>query len=135
MQISISLLENQKLEAHFDGYSIACDQPVSNKGDGSAPGPFDYFLASTALCAGYYVKAYCSSRNISTDGIKIIQNNTKDPENKYKYTFDIKVEVPVEFSQKDRDGILRSIQGCTVKKAIQQMPDFNVEVFSLNANN
>lgn len=128
MQILVSLLENQKLEANFDGYTVACDQPLSNKGDATAPGPFDYFLASTALCAGYYVKAYCSSRNIPTHGIKIIQNNTKDTENKYKHSFDIKVEVPAEFSPKDRDGILRAVEGCTVKKAIQQMPEFKVEV-------
>lgn len=135
MHISISLLENQKLEAHFDGYSVPCDQPESNKGDGTAPSPFDYFLASTALCAGYYVKAYCSSRNIPTDGINITQVNTKDPDNKYKHNFEIKVEVPAHFSPKDRDGILRAVEGCTVKKAIQQIPDFKVEVFSANVAN
>ena len=130
MQIIVSLLENQKLEAHFDEYTVPCDQPINNKGDATAPGPFDYFLASTALCAGYFVKAYCQTRNISTDGIKIIQNNTKDPENKYKHTFNIKVQVPENFSEKDREGIQRSVDGCSVKKAIQQIPDFNVEVFS-----
>ena len=128
MEITISLLENQKLEAHFDNHTVLCDQPVNNKGEDSAPSPFDYFLASTALCAGYFVKAYCSSRNISMEGIKIIQNNTKDSENKYKYTFDIKVFVPENFSKKDREGILRSVEGCSVKKAIQQIPEFNVEV-------
>lgn len=128
MQITVNLLENQKLEAHFDGYNIMCDQPVNNKGEASAPSPFDYFLASTALCAGYFVKAYCNSRNIPTEGIKVIQNNTKDPENKYKYTFDIKVLVPEGMSEKDREGITRSVEGCSVKKAIQQIPDFKVEV-------
>lgn len=128
MQITISLLENQKLEAHFDNHTILCDQPINNKGEDSAPSPFDYFLASTALCAGFFVKAYCSSRNISTEGIKIVQNNIKDSENKYKYTFDIKVFVPESFSIKDREGILRSVEGCSVKKAIQQIPEFNVEV-------
>lgn len=130
MQIIVSLLENQKLEAHFDDYTVLSDQPLSNKGEATAPGPFDYFLASTALCAGYFVKAYCSSRNIPVDGIKIIQNNTKDPENKYKHTFEIKIQVPENFSPKDREGILRSVEGCSVKKAIQQIPDFKVEVFS-----
>ncbi|WP_374987896.1 MotA/TolQ/ExbB proton channel family protein [Pseudomonas aeruginosa] len=33
------------------------------KGDGSAPGPFDYFLASSALCAAYFVKLYCQTRS------------------------------------------------------------------------
>ena len=128
MEITISLLENQKLEAHFDSHTVLCDQPTNNKGEDSAPSPFDYFLASTALCAGYFVKAYCSSRNISMEGIKIVQNNLKDSENKYKYTFEIKVFVPESFSVKDREGILRSVEGCSVKKAIQQIPEFKVEV-------
>lgn len=128
MKITVSMHDNLKLKASFDEYVIHCDQPVSNKGDGSAPSPFDYFLASTALCAGYFVKAYCASRNISAEGIEIIQNNTKDPEIKYKQTFDIKVVVPEHFSEKDREGILRSVQGCTVKKAIELIPEFKVEV-------
>lgn len=131
MQIIVSLLENQKLVASFDGYNVPCDQPVSNKGEATAPSPFDYFLASTAFCAGYFVKAYCVSRNISTEGIKIIQSATHADDNKYKYTFDIKVQVPESFSQKDREGILRSVNGCSVKKAIQQLPEFNVEVVSV----
>lgn len=128
MQIIVSLLENQKLEASFDGHTVPSDQPVINKGEGSAPSPFDYFLASTAFCAGYFVKAYCVSRNISTEGVRIVQNTTHADDNKYKYIFDIKVEVPASFSEKDREGILRSVNGCSVKKTIQLMPEFKVEV-------
>lgn len=130
MKITIDLKENQKMEAHFEGLTVLCDQPVSNGGEGSAPSPFDYFLASTALCAGYYVKAYCKTRNLSTEGIKIIQHNTKDADNKFKHSFDISVEVPETISEKDRDGLVRSIEGCAVKKAIQQMPDFKILVFT-----
>jgi ribosomal protein S12 methylthiotransferase accessory factor len=130
MLITVRLLENQKLEAQFDDYTVLCDQPISNKGEASAPSPFDYFLASTALCAAYFARAYCTARNIPTEGIFITQDNAKDPENKYKHTFNIKVQVPENFSEKDRDGIKRSIEGCSVKKAIQQIPDFNVEISS-----
>jgi ribosomal protein S12 methylthiotransferase accessory factor len=86
-------------------------------------------LASTALCAGYFVKAYCDSRKIPTEGVKISQTNTRtDPDNKYKHTFEITVQVPESFSQKDREGILRSVEGCSVKKAIQQIPEFKVVI-------
>ncbi len=128
MEIKVSLLEKQKLVAEFDGFSVFADQPVSSNGENSAPGPFDYFLASTALCAGYFVKAYCLPRNLPTEGISIVQNNVKDPENKYKHTFNISVHLPEGFSEKDREGILRAVEGCSVKKAIQQIPDFKVEV-------
>lgn len=130
MEIIVGMQENFKLTANFEGYTIYCDQPLSNNGEGSAPSPFDYFLASTALCAGYFVKAYCKTRDISTEGIKIIQNNVKDPENKFKHSFIIDVKVPEHFSDKDREGILRAIEGCSVKKAIQQLPQFEVKVHS-----
>ncbi len=129
MEINISFLGNQKINANFDGFNIIADQPISNHGDNTAPSPFDYFLASTALCAGYFVKAYCDARKLPTEGIKISQINTKDdPENKYKQTFNISISVPESFSAKDREGIIRSVDGCSVKKAISQMPEFKVNI-------
>ena len=71
MQINVRFLENLKLEANFDDFSITTDQPIRYKGDGTAPSPFDYFLASSALCAAYFVKVYCKARNIETDDIHI----------------------------------------------------------------
>ena len=64
MQINIRFLDNLKLEAHFDDYTIVTDQPIRYKGNGTAPSPFDYFLASSAMCAAYFVKVYCLARNI-----------------------------------------------------------------------
>jgi ribosomal protein S12 methylthiotransferase accessory factor len=128
MQINIRFLENLKLEAYFDDFSLIADQPIRYKGNGTAPGPFDYFLASSALCAAYFVKVYCIARNIPTDDIRLTQNNIVDPENRYKQLFNIQVELPESISEHDREGILRSIDRCTVKKVIQQSPDFKIEI-------
>ncbi|MBT6325550.1 MAG: OsmC domain/YcaO domain-containing protein [Bdellovibrionales bacterium] len=131
MQINIRFLENLKLEAYFDDYKIISDQPIRYKGDGSAPGPFDYFLASSAMCAAYFVKVYCKSRNIDMSNILVSQDNIVDPENRYKQIFNIKVELPESISKKDREGILKSIDRCTVKKTIQQSPEFIVEAVNV----
>ena len=68
MEIKVNFLDNLRLEAKFDDFTVIADQPIRYKGDGSAPGPFDYFLASSALCAAYFVKLYCQTRNIPTLG-------------------------------------------------------------------
>ncbi len=128
MEIKVNYLENLRLEAKFDDFTVITDQPIRYKGDGSAPGPFDYFLASTALCAAYFVRIYCISRDISTENIKLSQNNIVDPEDRYKQTFQIQVELPENISDKHRRGILRSIDRCTVKKVVQTSPDFKVEL-------
>jgi ribosomal protein S12 methylthiotransferase accessory factor len=70
---------------------------------------------------------YCLARDIPTDNIRLSQNNIVDPENRYNQIFQIQVELPESISKKDREGILRSIDRCTVKKVIQTGPEFKVE--------
>ncbi|HEK0908892.1 TPA: OsmC domain/YcaO domain-containing protein [Pseudomonas putida] len=127
MEIKVNFLDNLRLEAKFDDFTVIADQPIRYKGDGSAPGPFDYFLASSALCAAYFVKLYCQTRDIPTENIRLSQNNIVDPENRYNQIFKIQVELPEDISEKDRQGILRSIDRCTVKKVVQTGPEFIIE--------
>ncbi|CAB1369350.1 OsmC domain/YcaO domain-containing protein [Denitratisoma oestradiolicum] len=127
MEIKVNFLDKLRLEAKFDDFTVVADQPIRYKGDGSAPGPFDYFLASSALCAAYFVKLYCETRNIPTDNIRLSQNNIVDPENRYQQILKIQVELPADISDKDRQGILRSIDRCTVKKVVQTGPEFVIE--------
>lgn len=135
MEIKVNFLDKLRLEAKFDDFTVIADQPIRYKGDGSAPGPFDYFLASSALCAAYFVKLYCSTRNIPTDNIRLSHNNIVDPENRYQQIFKIQVELPTDISDKDRQGILRSIDRCTVKKVVQAGPEFIIEeVANLDAD-
>jgi len=135
MEIKVNFLDNLRVEAKFDDFTVITDQPIRYKGDGSAPSPFDYFLASSALCAGYFVRVYCLARDIPTENIRLSQNNIVDPENRYNQIFQIKVELPEGIAEKDRQGILRSIDRCTVKKVVQTGPEFKVEaVDSLEAD-
>jgi ribosomal protein S12 methylthiotransferase accessory factor len=135
MEVKVNFLDKLRLEAKFDDFTVIADQPIRYKGDGSAPGPFDYFLASSALCAAYFVKLYCSTRNIPTENIRLSHNNIVDPENRYKQIFKIQIELPTDISEKDRVGILRSIDRCTVKKVVQAAPDFIIEeVANLDAD-
>ena len=127
MEIKVNYLDNLRLEAKFDDFTVISDQPIRYKGDGSAPGPFDYFLASSAMCAAYFVKVYCNARDIPTENIRLSQNNIVDPENRYNQIFKIQVALPADLSDKDRQGILRSIDRCTVKKVVQTGPAFQVE--------
>ena len=134
MKINTRFLDNLKIEASFDDYTIVADQPIRYKGNGTAPGPFDYFLASSAMCAAYFVKVYCLARNIPTEDIRLTQNNIVDPENRYKQVFQIQVELPESISEHDRSGILKSIDRCTVKKVIQEGLEFQVEIVDVLGN-
>ncbi len=113
MEVKVNFLDNLRLEARFDDFTVIADQPIRYKGDGSAPGPFDYFLASSALCAAYFVKLYCQTRNIPTDNIRLSQNNIVDPENRYRQIFKIQVELPADISEKDRQTSCPTSGRCT----------------------
>ena len=127
VEIKVNFLDKLRLEAKFDDFTVIADQPIRYKGDVSAPSPFDYFLVSSALCAAYFVKLYCETRNISTEHIRLSQNNIVDPENRYQQIFKIQVELPPDIPEVDRRGILRSIERCTVKKVVQEGPEFVIE--------
>lgn len=126
MQINVRFLENLRIEAKFDDFTLVSDQPIRYKGDGTAPSPFDYFLASSALCAAYFVKVYCVSRGIPTEDIKVTQDNIVDPDNRYLQTFNLQIELPESISEHDREGILKAMDRCTVKRVIQNNPTFKI---------
>ena len=119
MEIKVNFLDNLRLQASFDDFKITTDQPVRYKGDGSAPSPFDYFLASSALCAAYFVKVYCKARDLPTEDIVIKQNNVIDPEDRYAQLFKIDAQIPESFSENHRQGIIKAMDRCTVKKSFK----------------
>lgn len=127
MEINVNFLDNMRLEAKFDDFTVISDQPIRYKGDGSAPGPFDYFLASSVMCAAHFIRLYCDARDISTENIRISQNNVVDPENRYQQLFKIQVELPADINEKDRKGIIRAAERCAVKRVIENQLAFDVE--------
>ena len=131
MQIKVRFLDNLRLEASFEDFKVISDQPIRYQGDGTAPSPFQYLLASSALCAGYFVKVYCNARNLPTEDISIVQDNIVNPENRYQQIFKIRAELPEGLSEKDRNGIIGAMDRCTVKRVIQNDLEFQVDSVSV----
>ena len=129
MKVEITMLEGQKLKASFGDHEIISDQSVEAGGGAEYPEPFDYFLASMPLCAAFYIRKFCSSRDISTEGIKISQvNENIDPDNKYKKKLTVSVELPESFPKKYHKAVLAAANTCTVKRVIQAAPEFEVKL-------
>ena len=61
----------EQIDAVYKGFTIKTDQPIHQDGDGSAPAPFDLFLASIGTCAALYLLSFCQSRGIATDGVSV----------------------------------------------------------------
>jgi putative redox protein len=130
MDITITFPGGKKVDAHYGDVVIRTDQSVKSGGDGSAPEPYMYFLASIGTCAGIYVLSFCQSHDIPTDGVKIIQHHefTSPAPGKSRLSkISLDLVVPSDFPQHYYDAIIRVSEQCAVKKAIMDPPEFEIK--------
>jgi ribosomal protein S12 methylthiotransferase accessory factor len=114
------------ITAHLNGHTIRTDQPLDNDGGNTAPAPFDLFLASIGTCAGIYIKSFCDKRQISTEGIKIIQTMEFDNEKKTPSLFKLDIQLPAVFPEKYKEAVINAAELCLVKKTITNLPEFQI---------
>lgn len=126
--IEVKFPGGAKVDAHMKGHVIRTDQPAYAGGEGSAPAPFELFLASMATCAGIFALAFCQNKGISTEGLSVTMDVTKSMQTQMidKVIFDVKL--PEGFPMKYKDAIVRSIDLCSVKKTIMNPPEFFINV-------
>ncbi|NPV82637.1 MAG: osmotically inducible protein OsmC [Candidatus Aminicenantes bacterium] len=125
-EIRVTFEGNLKVKAEYRGMSILTDQPAYAGGDGSAPAPFDLFLASLATCAGYYVLAFCKQRGLATEGIYLTMSMEKGPASKMIEKIRIEIHLPSDFPEKYKEAVVRAADQCTVKAHILKAPAFEV---------
>jgi putative redox protein len=124
MDIDITFPGDKRVAAHFNGYTVTTDQPVAQGGGGTAPDPFDLFFASIATCAAYYAMNFCLERNISIDGLDVKMHTVRDETKKMTTRIVIDVKLPVDFPAKYEAAVVRSIGLCTVKRHMENPPEF-----------
>jgi ribosomal protein S12 methylthiotransferase accessory factor len=129
--MKVSFPGGKRVNASYDGFEIATDQAVDSGGEGTAPEPYDYFLASLATCAGIYVLGFCQKRDIPYDGISLSQSWEREEKTKRLTNVRIAIEVPVDFPEKYRDALVRVANQCTVKKTLENPPEFTVETVTV----
>jgi putative redox protein len=122
MEMLIDFPGGSRVDAHFGPFTVATDQPP----DASAPTPFALFLSSIGTCAGIYVLGFCRQRNISSEGIRIVQRIHSNPLNGMVEKIDLEIQVPPDFPEKYRDSLIRSAELCAVKKHLETPPKFEV---------
>ena len=126
MKMDITFPGGAGVDAHFRGFTVRTDQPVKGGGLGSAPAPFDLFLASLGTCAGYYAVRFLQSRDLSTEGLRMSLEPVRDPETRRLTTIRMDVELPGDFPDKYEKAIVRAMDQCAVKKVMVDPPDFEV---------
>lgn len=128
MDIDISFPGGKKVAAAFNGFTVDTDQPVEQGGGGTAPDPFELFFASIATCVGYYAMNFCMERDIPIGDLVVKMRTERDEEKKMvtKIVFDI--TLPADFPAKYQAALIRSVGLCTVKKHLQNPPEFETNI-------
>lgn len=115
-----------QVNAHYKGFEIATDQPVSSGGENSAPSPFDFFLASLGTCAGFFALRFCQQRELPTNGMRLELTSVRNPETKRLDRVAITLFLPQDFPEKYRSAIIRATDQCAVKKALLDPPEIEL---------
>jgi putative redox protein len=130
IEIKISFPGGKKVDAEFNGFTVNTDQAVKDGGEGSAPSPFEYFLASIGTCAGIYVHSFCEKRKIPTKDISLLQRIEYRKTDEGKTVLEkivIEIIVPPSFPEKYHQALIKVADQCAVKKTILNPPQFEVK--------
>lgn len=124
MEMKITFPGGSRVQAETGEFTIETDQPVRRGGTGTAPAPFDLFLASLGTCAGFFVNKFLEQRKLSTEGVQLVLRTTRDPETHMVSQVDFEVALPAGFPEKYERAIAHAIDLCSVKKHLLEPPAF-----------
>ena len=119
MNVNVRLGEDRVVEASLGSFTIRTDQPASSGGAGTAPSPFDLFLASIATCAGFYVLEFCRLRDLPTEGITVEMRPCRNLHSKMIDNVEIEIMLPEDFPAKYEKAVIRAAELCAVKKHLE----------------
>lgn len=124
-EMKITFPGNKKVNAQWHGFEIATDQPAP-AGDGSAPTPFDLFLASLGTCAGIFALGFVQSRGLSAEGLGISVNFERDPATHLLSKAVMHITPPKGFPEKYLPALIKSAEQCLVKRTMDNPPKFEI---------
>jgi ribosomal protein S12 methylthiotransferase accessory factor len=128
MEMEIRFPGRKRVEALFDEYTVTTDQPFADGGSGSAPSPFDLFLASIGTCTGYYVLSFCKKNDIPTEKMSLTVNIQRNPATHLVENIRIDIHVPSEFPEKYKKAVVKAAGLCTVKRNLQNPPTIEIQL-------
>jgi ribosomal protein S12 methylthiotransferase accessory factor len=115
--VEVKFPGGKRVDAHVVGRQIPTDQDPSSGGDGTAPEPFQLFLASVATCAGVYAKSFCDERGLpAPEGLDM--DITRDQSGLISH-LELILRVDGEFPAKYDRAITRAMGLCAVKKQLR----------------
>jgi uncharacterized OsmC-like protein len=130
MSLTVRLLSETEFEITCRNHRIIVDQPKSEKGTDKGMTPVELFNASLASCVAHSATAFLTRR--MTDLEKLTVEGT------WQYTEDphrigaiqLRIVTHSSLTKSEKDGLLRTVEHCTVENTIKHVPNITIEVDS-----
>jgi putative redox protein len=126
MEMNVYFPGNLRVDADYKGFTITTDQPESAGGDGSAPSPFELFIASLATCAGIFMLGFMKQRGIDPAGSGVLLTTEPGAAKGMLGKVNLELRLPDGFPEKYEAAVIRAVDQCTVKRHIMDPPEFAV---------
>ena len=127
MNIEMRFPGGLAVDAEYKGFLVHTDQPVEAGGGGTAPSPFDLFLASIGTCAGLFALQFCRQRGIDTGGLAVSMSGERGEHGRIS-SLRLDLRLPPSFPAKYREAIVRAVDQCTVKRHLMNPPALEVRL-------
>ena len=118
----------KKVDAQLRGMTVHTDQDEADGGEGTAPTPFDYFLASLAACSGIVALSFCQRKGISTAGLALKMDTDWNSEGTRIERVTFRLTLPEHFPEDQRAAFQQRVEACLVKRHILNPPEFCTEI-------
>lgn len=131
MEVLVEHLGGVQFEIKARQHAVVSDQPAENGGFDEGMTPPEFLLASLGSCAGFYATQYLKKNKLAVEGtlVRVTAEKLKDPAR--LDNFRIAVEVPAELSEKDREGVEKSVHHCLIHNTLLHPPTIVLDVKSL----
>ena len=130
MNLSVKYVGGKLFESFCRSHMITIDQPRSADGKDKGMDPVELLNVSIASCAAYFAMAFLRRRISDLTGLEV-ECDWQYAENPHRVgTIDLKVVLPACLSEQEKEGLLRSVEHCTVKNTLEHPPRIRVTTSS-----
>jgi len=100
----------------IDQHTLYADLSISSGGEGSAPGPHDYFDAALAACKSTTAMLYARSHGWKLDRVNVHIDRDDSNERQGTYVLRVKVGFEGALSEAEKSRLLEIVGRCPVHK-------------------
>ena len=128
MEVFVEHLGDVQFEIRARQHKISCDQPAENGGFDEGMTPPELFLASLGSCAGFYAAAYLRKKGLATEGTRVRVTAEKLLGPARLDEFKIEVQLPVECSPEQVQGVEEAVHHCLIHNTLMRPPKIELRI-------